>query len=53
MFVFHLVRKAKDVIFAAFLCYNVAAFPCKYLIVMGIVANFVAEKIINENHIFI
>ena len=51
MFVFHFVRTAKGVIFAPFLRYDVVAILCNCLIIIGIVANFVAVNTINENHI--
>ena len=48
MFVFHLVRNAKGVIFAPFLRYDVVAMLVNRLIVMGIVAVFVAENTITR-----
>lgn len=48
MFVFHLVRKSKRVIFAPFLRYDVVAVRCNQLIAMWIVANFVAVNTIKR-----
>ncbi len=48
MFVFHLVRNPKRVIFAPFLRYDVVAVLVKHLIVTGIVAVFVAENTITR-----
>lgn len=51
MFVFHLVRKLKGIIFAPFLRYDIVAVRYKRLIITWIAAVFVAVKDYNENHI--
>lgn len=51
MFVFHLVRILKGIIFAPFLRYNVVAVRYKDLIITRIAAVFIAVKDYNENHI--